>query len=204
MIRRFPGWTLGLATAFATVSGGVPAWAQTESEGPARVQEIRAVERGFFLETDVGANFIVNEVGGRRFGLGFLTGFYLGYDIAPFLSVLLGANAVSAPSAPDSPQGLPADIFYISPQGALQVAIITSERNFLWVRGGGGLALALPDSVNGVAYGEPGPMFSGAVGFERYTKLRHFSIGVQAGVTVFLKPEVAVGITVAPLLKYTF
>lgn len=200
MLRRFPLWALGLATTFSTAE----LWAQADSEGPARAQQIRAVERGFFVETDVGANFIVNEVGGRRFGLGFLTGFYLGYDITPFLSILVGASAISAPSAPDQPSGLPTDLLFLSPQGALQLAVITSERNFLWVRGGGGLALALPSELNGATYGEPGPMFNATVGFERYTKLRHFSVGVQAGATIFLKPEVAVGITIAPLLKYTF
>lgn len=200
MKHRIPAWALGLAT----VLGAGPVSAQGEAEGPAKVQRVRAVERGFFLETDVGANFIVNEVGGRTFGLGFLTGFHMGYDIMPFLSVLVGASAISAPSAPDSPQGLPADLFFLSPQAAIQLAVITSERNFLWVRGGGGLAFALPEQINSQPYGETGPMFTASVGFERYTKLRHFSVGLQAGATIFLKPELAVGITVAPLLKYTF
>lgn len=193
-------WALGFAATFAST----PLSAQTETEGPARVQEIRAVERGFFLETDAGASFIVNEVQGRSFGLGFLTGFYLGYDLTPFLSILAGASATSAPSAAAETGGAPNDLFYISPQAALQLAVITSERNFLWVRASGGLALGLPAEVNGVTYGEPGPMFGATVGFERYTKLRHFSVGLQAGATFFLKPEFAVGITVAPLLKYTF
>lgn len=193
-----------LALGLASTLVSTELMAQSESEGPARVQKIQAVERGFFLETDVGASFIVNEVQGRTFGLGFVTGFYLGYDIAPFLSILAGASATSAPSSAPVTGGPPSDLFFISPQAALQVALITSERNFLWVRGGGGLALGLPAEVNGVTYGEPGPMFSAAVGFERYTKLRHFSVGIQAGATFFLKPEFAVGITVAPLLKYTF
>ena len=204
MILRIPAWTFVSATVLFSGLGAEPVHAQGEPEGPAKAQQVRAVERGFVLETEVGAYFRVNELGGRRYGLGFLTGFHMGYDIAPFLSVLVGASAISAPSAPDTPQGLPSDLFFLSPQAALQVALITSERNFLWVRGGGGLAFALPEQVNGQTYGEPGPMFTGSVGFERYTKLRHFSIGVQVGATIFLKPELAVGITVAPLLKYTF
>ena len=79
--------------------------AQKVADGPPKVQEIQAVERGVFLETDIGMSLMLNSLGNREFRtLGIMTGLYLGYDIAPFLAISLGATAFSAPSSgsPDS------------------------------------------------------------------------------------------------------
>ena len=86
----------------------------------------------------------------------------------------------------------------------LQFAILTTERNFLWIRGGAGFAFGLPAKINDVEYGGNGPAFGGSIGFERFTKLRHFSIGIEAGVLAVTKPAVGIGISLAPTVKYTF
>ena len=69
---------------------------------------------------------------------------------------------------------------------------------------GRGLPLLFPEELNGQSFGENGPAFEAAIGFERFSKLRHFSFGIFGGVTVFTKPETAVSVNITPTLKYTF
>lgn len=187
---------------------------QAVAEEPPKVQSIQAVERGAFLETDVGLGLFVNELNDRRYGLSLLTGAFAGYDILPILSLSVGAYAVAASvSRSDSTPDPKGDLFFIAPTAQLQFALVTTERNFVFLRGAVGFAFALPkrigEDANGdgepdVEYGGNGPMFAGTVGFERYTKLRHFSIGVHAGAVVVTQPSVGIGISVTPTLKYTF
>lgn len=173
-------------------------------EEPPRVQAIRAVERGFFLETDVGASLIVNKIHDRQYGLSVLTGLFAGYDILPILSISAGAYGMGASLSSSDPTATSGDLFFVIPTAQLQLALITTERNFFSVRGGIGYAFGLPSKINGVSYGGNGVAFSGALAFERYTKLRHFSIGVMAGVVGVTQPGLGVGVSVTPTLKYTF
>jgi hypothetical protein len=188
-------------------------------EEPPKIQKIQAVERGFFLETDAGISWIVNKLTttdamghgtDHAFGISFLGGAFVGYDILPVLSLAVGAYAMGATVSRDTtitgaPQG---DLYFIIPMAQLQFALVTTERNFLYVRGGGGFAFGLPNQISynnmNVDYGGNGPAFAGTIGFERYTKLRHFSIGAQAGAIVVTKPAVGIGVSVTPTLKYTF
>lgn len=189
--------------------------AVSEEKGP-RSQDIESVERGFFLETDVGLGYMVTKLelpGGTKQGYGLLSivGLYAGFDVLPMLSFSVGAAfmGVSARLA-DSTAFVPdRDLLYVVPGANVQFALLTTERNFLWVRGGAGFGIASPESVE-IAGGTPvelggkGPVFSGSVGFERYTKLRHFSIGAAAGAVLVTKPSVGIAISLMPMLKYTF
>jgi hypothetical protein len=182
-------------------------------EGP-KVQQIRAVERGFFVATEGGVGFIVNKnnINDRRYGLAApIIGLFLGYDILEILNLSLGASlmaisSASDPAAPDpDPKG---DLFFLMPQLRIQFAVLTTERNFFWIQAHGGFGFALPGKIDvdgtELEHGGNGPIFGGTVGFERFTKLRHFSIGVQAGVEVAMKPGWTVAVTLAPSVKYTF
>jgi hypothetical protein len=187
----------------------VPALANaqaTSSEEPPRVEEIRAVERGAFVEGDVGLAWIVNKMNDRGYGPSIAASISAGYDVLPVLSLAIAVHAMSAsvnePDASDT--GVRGDLFFLIPMAEAQFALITTERNFLYVRGGAGFAFGLPGKIDEQEYGGNGPAFSGAVGFERFTKLRHFSIGIHAGVLVVTKPDIGIGLSIAPTLKYTF
>jgi hypothetical protein len=210
-----------LFQAFALFAASVPALAaaQTTPDGPGKVQQIRAVERGGFVEADVGLGLFVKAPGDGDHGLSVVTGVYAGYDVLPVLSISIGALALASPvqleSAPLPGGGQPApiarDLLYLSPMLQVQFALVTTERNFLYVRGAAGFGFALPGKIGDVNgdgteddYGGIGPLFGGTVGFERFTKLRHFSLGVQAGALVVTKPAVGIGLTLTPTLKYTF
>lgn len=206
---------ISLALLSALVS---PAFAQEEApekeiveEGP-KVQQIRAVERGFFLETSGGVGFIVNEINDRKYGLAApVIGLFLGYDILDILNFSVGAKVLAASSRvdPNSPEPAPSgDLLFIMPQARIQFAVITTERNFLWIRAHGGFGFGLPGKIDvegtEMDHGGNGPVFGGHVGFERFTKLRHFSIGVHAGVEVATKPGLAIAVELVPMVKYTF
>ncbi|MCB9653947.1 MAG: adventurous gliding motility protein CglE [Deltaproteobacteria bacterium] len=177
----------------------------TAVEEPPKVQQIVAVERGGFVEVDFGAGFIVNKVDDRRYGLSVATSVFAGYDILPILAFSLGVTAWAAPVSDDestpSPSG---DLFFLIPMARLQVALLTTERHFVWVRGGAGFSFGLPDKLDDKSYGGNGPAFSATIGFERFTRLRHFSIGIEAGTLVVTKPSVGIGVFAQPTLKYTF
>jgi hypothetical protein len=191
-----------------------PAAPPTSAEEAPKTQQIRAVERGFFLETDAGVSLVVNKFNfndaqGKQYslssGLSVLAGAFAGVDILPILSFSIGAYAMGTSINRDQTiNAAQGDLLFVIPSAQLQFALITTERNFLFVRGGAGFAFGLPAQINGVDFGGNGPAFNGMVGFERYTKLRHFSIGVLAGAMVVTKPSVGIGVSVTPTVKYTF
>jgi hypothetical protein len=184
---------------------------QTAEEGP-KVQQIRAVERGFFIATEGGVGFIVNDINDRSYGIAApIIGLFLGYDILEILNFSLGANmmAVSSASDPANPDPVPyGDLIYVMPQARVQFAVLTTERNFLWIQAHGGFGFALPGKIEvdgtEMDHGGNGPIFGGTIGFERFTKLRHFSIGAQAGVEIATKPGWTIAVTLTPMVKYTF
>jgi hypothetical protein len=193
-----------LAALSVLAPGGVALAAETASDtAPPEAQQIASVERGGFLETDFGLAFLVNEVDGRSYGPGALLGIYAGYDFLPILSVMLGVQAMVG-TGDDTLAGPRGDLVWLSPMLHAQLAILTTERNFLWARAGAGFGFAMPDELGGAAFGGAGPVFSAGIGYERFTKLRHFSIGARAGLEVVTKPAVGIGISILPTLKYTF
>jgi len=194
------GLVLGLA--LAVVPLAVRAQTLSDETGP-RTQVIRAVERGLFVEADFGFGYFATDVGSAQVGPGAIIGAYLGYDVLPVLNLALGGMAVTGFSTSDEP-GRSSDVFYVGPMARAQLAVYSSPRDFVWVRVDGGLAASLPEQVGDRAAGGFGPVFGGAVVFEHFTKLRHFSIGVSAGALAYAEPDLAINVQVLPLVKYTF
>lgn len=178
------------------------AQAQQVAEAPPKTQDIHAVERGFFVETDVGANLMLLKMDDRSYGLGLTAGLFAGYDILPFVSISVGALALAAPGSSDN--AIKGDLFYAAPMVRIQFAFLTTERDFVYVRGGGGFAFGLPEQIGGADFGGAGPAFTAVIGYEHYTKLRHFSIGATAGIIGVTKPAFGLGAAIVPTLKYTF
>jgi hypothetical protein len=73
------------------------------------------------------------------------------------------------------------------------------KRSWFYVRAGAGFVLYQPTKLL------PGPdvLVYGGPGIEYFTRLRHFSIGVEADF-VFMALSASVGFTVTPMLRYAF
>ena len=198
---------LGLLTVGACVliGPGRAASAQDVADVPPRVEKVRAVERGWFMQADVGMTVFVNELDNRRYGPGPQVGVFVGYDLLPILNLGVGVafwgGEVSEDDDIPPPVG---DLFYLIPTVRAQFAVVTTERNYMWLRGDVGFGFGMPSDIDGVDYAGNGPVFGVTAGFERFTKLRHFAIGIHAGVLVVTEPDIGIGITVTPTLKYTF
>ncbi len=207
-------WTLAmLVGAGALTVIPAPVWAQAgEDPMPPEATFFQAVERGWFLAADVGMAGFVTEIDGQRYGPGPLLGIYAGYDILPIFNLGLGAMAWAGevdlgddPLPIDDAEAAPiGDLLYVMPTMRAQLAVFTTERNYVWVRADVGFGWALPNQIDGVDYGGNGPVVGVTAGFERFTKLRHFAIGIHGGVLIVTAPGLAVGVTVTPTLKYTF
>lgn len=182
--------------------------AQDTTDAPPAEQAIQVVERGFFLEADFGVTgFLVTSSDDldRSYGAATTMDIIAGYDVLPILSVGLGVRGMGLGISRDFALGQPrGDLFVLSPLLSVRFAVLTTERNFVWVRGDVGLGLGFPGEIDGVDYGGVGPLASVMVGFERFTKLRHFSIGANLGATILTAPSLGVGITFLPHVKYTF
>lgn len=209
-MRALPLWALFALSLL--VSGS----ASAQGQSAAAAARYREVERGFWVGTDVGAVIYATLPGeGSSVASGALMGFQVGYDILPSLQVSAVAwgQAVGADveykgvvDPARDPRGARGDFQSLLLGGSLKWAFarLNDEnglgRTWFYVRGGGGSALSRPEGV--VA---DGAWASGALGVEYFTRLRHFSIGLESGwLGLFTEDGTAHGITILPRLKYSF
>ena len=184
------------------VSFGLPLTA--EAQKPPRVAKIRPVERGAFAEMNVGPALMLTEVGTRTFGAGVGVSALLGYDVTPFLGLAVGLDALSASGNGMDLDGQ-ADALWLIPTAKLQLALLTSQRHFLWARAGAGWSFGFPDEIKGGSVtGDPGLAVSASVSYEYFTRLRRFSLGARLEVIGLSQPSWAFGVALMPTLKYTF
>lgn len=167
--------------------------------------KVNPIERGFFFEAGMGFGTFLSSADRLSLGAYVAPSMYVGYDILPVLSVGIGLDAMAA-SGDDTPsRPLPkGDVFLATPSAFVQLAVLSTFRDFLWVRALGGFALASPEVSGDAPFAESGPMFGAKVGFEHFAKLRHFSFGLTVDFRVYTKPETAMALGAGPLFKYTF
>lgn len=203
-VAPWTAWVFALTRA-APALAQAPEPALSQGLGGPRAQEIRAVERGLFVESSLGLAWFISELREERYGLAPALGVFLGYDVASIFNISIGARAAAA-SGPNDPDTSPprGDLFLVAPVVKLQLAIFTTERHFFWIIGEAGFGFMLPEQIDGQDFGGSGPLFAGAVGYEYFTELRHFSIGLQAGVMAVTEPSRGLGVSLMPTLKYTF
>jgi len=170
--------------------------------------EIRAIERGFFVDAHAGALLLFGPNGeqsglspGRTAGAGF------GYDLTERLSLSFFATGmhVDTPAGYRSATQLSGDFSTLALGSRVAFALVARpdeaghNRLFVQLRGG-------------AAYGLPGPkgffeksdiIATGGVGLAYYTRLRHFSVGVDLDFVYGLN-NAGAGVTLAPHLRYTF
>lgn len=185
-----------------------PARAQTDVSAPGRTQEIEKVERGVSMAVEVGPAFLVAPDDDTGYDLGLAAGLWLGFDLGPIFRLSIGTELLgvggSTMLADSTGSSLVLrDRFYVSPGVRVALALLTTERDFLWLRAQGGLGIFL-GSEDLAAEGDLGVAFGASVAYEHFATLRHFSFGVQAGLTGYLSPDLALGISVMPSLRYSF
>ncbi len=196
----------------------VPALALAQEGAAPRLQEdpraakYRDVERGFFVAFEGGylrlldtpaasdpESFpLAREPGGPAGGP--VIGALVGVDILKRISVALflqGGNQRASVNY---------GAFSLYSGGVdLKVAVFGRkdrndwERLYVYLHGRGGLAKTFPAGL----FGEQDVIFSGGLGFEYFTQLRHFSVGLAADAVYATKAAVA-GVAVYPTLRYTF
>jgi opacity protein-like surface antigen len=195
-----------------TLLGASLAFAQsTPTEAPG--SGFSEIERGVFLGVYGGASFVTNppadENGKRPFSAGQTVGVELGYELGSRLAVSLFVTGSVQREGSDyigkSGGAASGDFSLLTPGAALRLSAVGFaddqgvKRTWLYLRGGVGYVMftpkaLLPDS-DFLVFAGPG--------LEYYTRLRHFSIGVELVGTMLAKSK-AFGFSLTPTLRYAF
>jgi hypothetical protein len=193
----------------------VLARAQSAPAAPVRdkpAETFEEIERGLYFSVFAGPSFVVNppaSEGPRPFSPGQMGQVEVGLDIGERLSVgafFMGAsNRAGSDYVGNSGGAASGDFSTLAVGAAARFHLLgfadpqEVQRTWLYVRGGAGYAsfspkLLLPDSDILV--------FAGP-GVEYYTRLRHFSVGIELTGS-FLVSSGSFGFAVSPNLRYAF
>jgi hypothetical protein len=194
----------------------VPALALGQDAAPRLQEDPRAarfqdVERGFFVAfetgylglfdtptSDVEKFPLAGESGGAAGGL--LVGVLAGVDLGSHVSVALFAQGGNARANANY------GAFSVFAGGLdVKVGVLAlRDRNdwkrfFVNVHARGGVARTYPEGL----FGTDEVIFAGGPGIEYYTRLRHFSIGLNTDL-VYASNAAQLGYAVYPTVRYTF
>lgn len=190
----------------------LPALAHAQAAGDRPAETFQEIERGPYFSVLGGAYFIVNppaSSGPRPFSSGQAAQVEAGVDLGERLSlgvfVLGSSNRAGSDYVGNSGGAASGDFSMLAPGAVARVHLLgipdaqEVERTWVYLRGGAGYAmfrpkLLLPDSDILV--------FAGP-GVEYYTRLRHFSIGIELTATFLVKSQ-SFGFAVSPNLRYAF
>ena len=177
------------------------------------------VARGVFFGVDIGPAFMTAAPapsgGNRPFTAGATLRLEVGYDIGRVvsLSIFFAGNTYSANADYVGNSGGTAsgDFSSIATGLAAQwnfLGFADSQgvrRTWLYLKGGAGFALLKPNALFATdptdSYGSI-LVFAGP-GLQYYTRLRHFSVGVEIVGSYLLKPK-SFGFAITPNLRYAF
>lgn len=196
---------VGLLPAFA--------WAQQAPTKDKEAVVYNEIERGLFFGVQGGPFFLLNPPAAagtpRPFSAGQMAFVEAGVDFGERVSVaaFLAAtqNKASSTYVGFSNGRASGDFSALIPGGSLRFNALGFDdsqgvrRTWLYLRGGAGYALFSPRTLlpDGDVYAFAGP------GIEYFTRLRHFSIGLEATGS-FLVRTGTVGFTVSPNLRFAF
>ena len=189
--------------------------------GDRRAVRFDEIERGFYVGLSAGPFFLLEAPGAdgtpRPFSAGQMAQLELGFDLGERLSLgLFGMGAQSrAGSEFEGYSGGAAsgDLTTLVGGGALKLRAVGFQddqgvkRTWLTLRGGAGYATFRPTSLmknpaTNVDQTSDILVFAGP-GVEYYTRLRHFSVGLDVTGTYLLSTGSA-GFAVSPNLRYAF
>lgn len=188
------------------------------------------IERGFHIGINAGPFFMINAPTGvpddsgcrpeeitarnnrgRPFSIGQSAQVELGYDfgerVSAGLSLTSTAHKTSADFLGFSKCTAPAsgDFSVLIPGLTLRVNLVGFndsqgvKRTWIYVRGGGGFALFAP----AIMFPSPNVFINAGVGVQYFTRLRHFSIGLEATGNFFALTG-TIGFAITPSLRYAF
>lgn len=186
------------------------AFGQAPGDKPA--ETFREVERGIFLGASAGPFFIFNppatDPAQRKLSPGQNGTLEVGIDLGELASLsvfaMVTANRADSSYTGTSGGSYSGDFSSLVPGASVRVNLLgladanQTRRTFFYLRGGAGYAIFSPSKLLG-----PDLLVFAGPGVEYYTRLRHFSIGVEVTGTV-LVGSLAFGVAVTPSLRYAF
>ncbi|MCI0672507.1 MAG: adventurous gliding motility protein CglE [Myxococcaceae bacterium] len=171
------------------------------------------VERGFYFAVQAGPSFVLNPPAAadtpRPLSPGQTAQVEMGVDIGEFLRfgvfVSGSANRAGAEYEGFSGRRASGDFSMLTPGASLRVMFLglkdaqDVQRSWFYLRGGAGYALFSPKQL----LPDPDILVFAGPGFEYYTRLRHFSVGIEVTGT-YLVSSGAMGFALTPSLRYAF
>lgn len=190
--------------------------------------EVREIVRGFFLKSNIGSTMYLGATAERILSGVMAVQIGVGQDfidnerLSAAWEIDFAQGLFNGPSLDQLPtlsaSLVEGDIHTFSGLASLEVSTYVTRRLGIGVRGGGGVMFApllmgaeeydnevVPNNLNGVRakmHESPLPVVFGGPTVEYYTKLSHFSVGLEADVSYVIGFDL--GITPTGFLKYTF
>ncbi|MFZ5470740.1 MAG: adventurous gliding motility protein CglE [Myxococcota bacterium] len=177
------------------------------------VETFNEIERGFYLGVTAGPWFVLNPPAGpgssSPFSPGQMAQVEAGLDIGERLSFalfLMGSANRAGSEYTGKSNGLASGDFSAIAPGAVVRANLVGfndaqdvKRTWVYLRAGAGYMMFSPKPL----LLDPELLVFGGSGVEYYTRLRHFSVGLEVS-GAFLLPSATVGFAVTPSLRYAF
>jgi hypothetical protein len=167
------------------------------------------IERGFFVGVNGGYQFMLEAPGGGPFSPGQQVAVEVGLEIGERVAIAVFAlgqtNRAGAEYLGKSQGTASGDFFTLVPGASARFNLVGfndvqgAKRTWLYLRGGAGLAMFSPKTLlpDSDIFG-----FAGA-GVEYFTRLRHFSVGLEVTGTTLVSSG-TFGLAVTPNLRYAF
>jgi hypothetical protein len=189
-----------------------PALAHAQAAGDRPAENFEEIERGLYFSVLGGPSFIVNPPaasGPRPFSFGQMAQVEVGVDLGERLSLglfILGAsNRVGTEYIGNSGGTASGDFSTLVPGAAVRAHLVDFadsqevKRTWIYARAGAGYAIFSPKQL----LPDPDILVFLGPGVEYYTRLRHFSIGIEVTGNFLVKSQ-SFGFAVTPNLRYAF
>jgi hypothetical protein len=174
---------------------------------------INEIERGFFFEARGGFWAVINPptaTGGVTYfspgqAAQIDVGFDLGELVSPSVFLLATGNRMRSDYTGTSGGTASGDYGALMPGAALKVRLLGLDdaqgvrRTWIYVRAAGAAVFYNPTSL----IDRLDVLVSGGVGLEYFTRLRHFSLGIEGNFN-YLARSGSLGFSVFPTVKYSF
>ncbi|HEX8439662.1 adventurous gliding motility protein CglE [Archangium sp.] len=190
----------------------VPALANAQAAGDRPAETFEEIERGLYFSVLGGPYFVVNppaSQGPRPFSPGQMAQVEVGMDLGERLSVgvfVMGStNRAGSEYVGNSGGAASGDFSMLAPGALARLHLVgladaqEVQRTWIYVRGGAGYALFRPKQL----LPESDILVFAGPGLEYYTRLRHFSVGIEVTGTFLIRSQ-SFGFAVTPNLRYAF
>lgn len=174
---------------------------------------IQEIERGFYFEARGGFFGVVNPPAGGSSKSYFATGqaveldmgFDIGDRVSPSIFLLATANKMGSDYTGYSGGTASGDFGSMIPGVGVKVRLVglddsqSVKRTWVYVHAAGGVVFYSPSAL----LNRLDVLLAAGPGIEYFTKLRHFSIGVEANFNFMVLTQ-TIGFSILPTVKYSF